>query len=270
MYLTDETILAKYVIKTHYIMKVVAVHPEDQTVDVVEDVYRYTNSPVPFTTVINELGNPVDVGLSKKMKLLNIPVKQERWGQFAIQCNPAVGDTGYIEIMTNDIRDWMLNGSDSVPWSDDHFDERSCVFVPFVQNATNKQEDYPADNTQLVIKSDHLSITMTDQPDPEQGSQDDPVRNISIVGDVVVTGKVDITGDVNITGKLTASSDIESTGGKVKAKENVESTDGDIKAGNVGLKTHTHTIPAGGIVTAGSATTQATQSDTNVPAPDNT
>ena len=233
MYLSDETILAKYVIKTHYIMKVVAVHPEDQTVDVVEDVYRYVNSPVPFTTVINELGNPVDVGLSKKMKLLNIPVKQERWGQFKIQCNPAVGDTGYIEIMTNDIRDWMLNGSDSVPWSDDHFDERSCVFVPFVQNATNKQEDYPADNTQLVIKSDHLSITLTDQPDKESGSQDEPVRNISVIGDVNITGNVAVDGNINTTG------DIECEGA-IQAKGNIKSTDGDIIAGTVSLKKHLH------------------------------
>ena len=240
-------------------MKVVAVHPETQTVDIVEDVYRFVNSATPFTKVFNEVGNAVDVALAKKRKLLNIPVKQERWGQFKIQCNPAVGDTGYIEIMTNDIRDWMLNGSDSVPWTDDHFDERSCVFVPFVQNATNKQEDYPADNTQLVIKSDHLSITMTDQPDPEQESQDDPVRNISIVGDVVITGKVDITGDVNITGKLTASSDIESTGGKVKAKDNVESESGDIKAGSVSLKNHTHNfnyVGAGQGSTPQSGTTQ--------------
>ncbi len=223
MYLTDETILAKYVIKTHYIVKVVAVHPEDQTVDVVEDVYRYVNSPVPFTTVINELGNPVDVGLSKKMKLLNIPVKQERWGQFAIQCNPAVGDTGYIEIMTNDIRDWMLNGSDSVPWSDDHFDERSCVFVPFVPNLTNKAETYPADNSQLIIKSNNLSITFTDKP-AEQGQE--AIKNISVVGDVVMTGKLNITGDVTITGKLHTSGDIES--------------DSDVKAGTVSLKEHTH------------------------------
>lgn len=236
MWLPDETLLAKYVIKTHYIVKVVAVHPETQTVDVVEDVYRFVNSATPFTKVFNEVGNAVDVGLAKKFKLLNIPVKQERWGQFKIQCNPAVGDTGYIEIMTNDIRDWMLNGSDSVPWTDDHFDERSCAFVPFVQNATNKQEDYPEDNTQLVIKSDHLSITMTDQPDPEQGNQDEPVRNISVVGDIVVTGKIDITGDVTITGKLTTSGDIEST-------------DGDVKAGNVTLKTHKHETTSDQIIT---------------------
>lgn len=258
MYLTDETILAKYVIKTHYIMKVVAVHPEDQTVDVVEDVYRYVNSPVPFTTVINELGNPVDVGLSKKMKLLNIPVKQERWGQFSIQCNPAVGDTGYIEIMTNDIRDWMLNGSDSVPWSDDHFDERSCVFVPFVQNATNKQEDYPEDNTQLVIKSNHLSITLTDQPEPEPGSSNEPIRNISVIGDVNITGNINATGDIAVDGKITATGDIESQG-TIKAKGNIESTDGDIKAGSVSLKNHTHNfnyVGAGQGSTPQSGTTQ--------------
>ena len=252
MYLPEETLLAKYVIKTHFIMKVIDVHPETQTVDVVEDVYRFVNSPIPYTTVVNELGNAVDVGLSKKRVLLNIPVKQERWGQFKIQCNPAVGDTGYIEIMTNDIRDWMLNGSDSVPWSDDHFDERSCVFVPFVQNATNKQEDYPADNTQLVIKSDHLSITLTDQPDQEAGSQDEPVRNISVIGDVNVTGNVDIDGNITTTGNIESQ-------GTIKAKGNVESTDGDIKAGSVSLKNHTHNfnyVGAGQGSTPQSGTTQ--------------
>lgn len=235
-------------------MRVVAVHPEDQTVDLVEDVFRFINSPIPSTTVINELGNAVDVGIAKRFELLNIPVKQERWGQFSIQCNPAVGDTGYIEIMTNDIRDWMINGSDSVPWTDSHFDERSCVFVPFIQNDKNKQENYPTDNTQLVIKSDHLSITFTDQTEAQEG-QDEPTRNISIVGDVVMSGKLDITGDVTITGKLTTTGDIEST-------------EGDVKAGTVSLKEHTHTIPSGGIITEGSATTQTTTSPTTVPAPD--
>lgn len=223
MYLPEESLLAKYAIRTHFIVKVVAVHPENQTVDVVEDVYRFTNSMIPFTTVVNELGNPVDVGLAKKMKLLNIPVKQERWGQFSIQCNPAVGDTGYIEIMTNDIREWMVNGSDSIPWTDDHFDERSCVFVPFVPNLTNKAETYPEDNSQLVIKSNNLSITFTDKP-AQQGQE--AVKNISVVGDVVMTGKLDITGDVTITGKLHTSGDIES--------------DSDVKAGTVSLKEHTH------------------------------
>lgn len=221
MYLPDETILAKYVIKTHYIVKVVAVYPETQTVDVIEDVYRFINSPIPYTTIVNELGNAVDVGLSKKRTFLNIPVKQERWGQFKIQCNPAVGDTGYIEIMTNDIRSWLSGGSDSVPWTDDHFDERSCVFVPFVQNATNKQDGYPTDNTQLVIKSDHLSITLNDQPDD---AGEEPQRNITVVGDINVTGDIKVTGNIEASG-------------------NIKSTDGDIIAGTVSLKNHLH--PAG-------------------------
>ena len=238
MYLPEETLLAKYVIKTHYIVKVIDVHPETQTVDVVEDVYRFVNSPVPYTTVVNELGNAVDVGLAKRKQLLNIPVKQERWGQFKIQCNPAVGDTGYIEIMTNDIRDWLVNGSESVPLSDDHFDPRSCVFVPFVQNATNKQNDYPLDNTQLVIKSDHLSITLTDQPDSAGGT---PERKIAVIGDV------DVTGDIKVTGNIEASG-------------NIKSTDGDIIAGTVSLKNHMH--PAGTLVAPNGAVTGATAAPT--------
>jgi hypothetical protein len=132
------------------------------------------------------------------------------------------------------------------------------VFVPFVQNATNKQEDYPEDNTQLVIKSDHLSITLTDQPDPEPGSQDEPVRNVSVVGDVNVTGNINVTGDIAVDGKITATGNIESQG-TIKAKGNVESTDGDIKAGSVSLKNHTHNfnyVGAGQGSTPQSGTTQ--------------
>lgn len=238
MYLPEESLLAKYAIRTHFVVKVVAVHPENQTVDVVEDVYRFTNSMIPFTTVVNELGNPVDVGLAKKMKLLNIPVKQERWGQFAIQCNPAVGDTGYIEIMTNDIREWMINGSDSIPWTDNHFDERSCVFVPFVPNLTNKAETYPADNSQLVIKSNNLSVTFTDKP-AEQGQE--AVKNISVVGDV------NVSGDVAIDGNITTTGNIESEGA-IQAKGNIKSTDGDIIAGTVSLKNHKHKTPSSQII----------------------
>lgn len=245
MYLPDETILAKYVIKTHYIMKVVDVHPETQTVDIVEDVYRYMNSPVPCTTVVNELGNAVDVALAKRKLLLNIPVKQERWGQFRIQCNPAIGDTGYIEIMTNDIRDWMENGSNSVPISDLHFDERSCVFVPFIQNATNKQDDYPTDNTQLVIKSNNLSITLNDKP-AESGQE--AVKNISVVGDVNITGNLTVDGNIEATGNVNIEGDIEATG-------DIKSTDGDVVAGTVSLKNHTHPFVYSAGPTAGAAGT---------------
>lgn len=162
--LPDATLMSKFVIKTHYIMRVLGFHPETQTVDLIQDTYEFTNSPYGDISIINDLGAPVNVALVAPDVLYDIPVKQLRWGQFQIQCCPAPGDTGYIEVFTNDIRNWIKNGSNTIPWTDYHFMKDSCVFVPFVPNNQNAVEDYPTDNSTLVIKSANASITITEPP----------------------------------------------------------------------------------------------------------
>lgn len=240
--LPDSTILAKYVIKTHYIMKVIAFHPEDQTVDLIQQTYEFCNDQESDKTVINELGFEVSVGLLKPEILYGIPVKQDRWGQFEIQCCPQPGDTGYIEVFTNDISTWVKDGKLSVPSTDRHFAKESCIFVPFIPNQKNCVEDYPTDGTKLVIKSRGAKITITD---------DGEKSDISIEADTMtVTAQdgVSITGDIEVTGKITASEDVV--------------------ANEISLVNHTHTIPAGGITTEGSATSQATVAPVVVPKPD--
>ncbi len=235
------TLAAKYIIKTHYIMKVVEFHPEDQTVDLIQDVFEFSNAPESSLTVNNEFGNTVTVTLNKLDMVIRVPVKQLRWGQFEIQCCPVPGDTGYIEVFTNDIKDWMENGGPSIPWSDSHFLKTSCVFVPFVPNAKNAATTYPADNSQLVIKSTNASIVITDKP-AEEGSEEEPTvditttaqtlninaeKGITVTGDINITGNITSTGDVNVDGTITASGDITST-------------NGDVVAGGISLKNHTH------------------------------
>ena len=160
--LPEATVAAKFVIKTHYIMRVLEFHPETQTVDLIQDVFEMTNSPFGNTVYRNEFGNIVAC-LPKELDILyDVPVKQLRWGQFEIQACPVEGDTGYIEVFVDDIQDWIKNGSRSIPWSVDKFVKKNCVFVPFVPNKKNASATYPADNTQLVIRSKNASITITD------------------------------------------------------------------------------------------------------------
>lgn len=189
MQFNDDIILSKYMIKTHFIMKVVAFHPETQTVDLVQDVYEYTNTIVGEFSVINELGMEVTAALQTLDIVYGVPVKQERWGKWHIQCCPAVGDTGYIEVMTNDIRDWVENGSLSIPWSDDHFKKNSCVFVPFVPNKTNCDPEYPATNESFVIKSDKINLTMTT---PEEGKEKVTLTMTGITLTIDAEGKVSL------------------------------------------------------------------------------
>lgn len=240
MQFNDDIILSKYMIKTHFIMKVVAFHPETQTVDLVQDVYEYTNTIAGEFSVINELGMEVTAALQTLDIVYGVPVKQERWGKWHIQCCPAVGDTGYIEVMTNDIRDWVENGSLSIPWSDDHFKKNSCVFVPFVPNKTNCDPEYPATNESFVIKSDKINLTMTT---PEEGKEkvtltmtgitltidaegkvslDAPDATVSATcktveakasGSVTLdTPQTNITGKLNIDGEVTMGSKLDVTG----------------------------------------------------------
>ena len=249
----DDALKAIYLIKTHYIVKVVEFHPETQTVDVIQDVCEFCNTLSGSITVQNELGYNTTVAPKKPAVLLGIPVKQERWGQFEIQCCPQPGDTGYIEIFTNDITEWLENGGLSIPMSDRHFAMDSCLFVPFVPNKKNCVDDYPTDGTKLVVKSKNATVTITDKE--EEG--EDPVVDIETTSKTVhinaedgvsIDGNVDITGDLTVSGTITADGDIKST-------------NGDVVAGTVSLKNHTHMFTYSAGPTAGA------QGTTDTPTP---
>ena len=218
----EASIKAMYLIKTHYIMRVIEFHPEDQTVDLIQDVCEFCNTTMGDIVVQNELGYEVTVAPQEPMVMYGIPVKQLRWGQFSIQACPKKDDTGYIEIFTNDITDWIENGGISIPKSDRHFAKDSCVFVPFVANKTNSTPNYVNNENTLVIKSANTSITLTDN-----GSTSD-VKIESKTITMKAQNGVAITGDVSVTGKITATKNIE--------------TSQDVKAGTVSLKNHTHGV----------------------------
>lgn len=224
------TLAAKYVIKTHYIMKVLEFHPEDQTVDLIQDVFEFTNAPQGPMTINNEFGNTVTVTLNNLDVIPHVPVKLLRWGQFEIQACPAPGDTGYIEVFTNDIRDWVENGGPSIPWSDAHFVKTNCVFVPFVPNAKNASPAYPskedgsADNTKMIIKSANASIVFEDVPAATEGGEamvtlttTAQTINVNAEKGINITGNINATGDITVTGAISASGDI--IAGKGGAKE---------------------------------------------------
>lgn len=231
----DDTIAAKLLIKTHYIMKVVEFHPDDQTVDLIQETFGFTNTPYGKMTVTNDFGQSIVAALTYPDNLIGVPVKQLRWGQFAIQCCPVPGDTGYIEVFTDDIREWVKNGGPAVPWSDRRFIKESCVFVPFVPNNKNADADYPSDNSQLIIKSANASIVITDKP-AQEGSEEEPTVDITTTAQTMNINAekgITVNGDINITGNITVTGDITASG-------NITSTDGDVVAGEISLKNHTH------------------------------
>lgn len=214
--LPDATVAAKYVIKTHYIMRVIEFHPETQTVDLIQDVFEMTNSPFGNLVYRNEFGNNVACLPKSPDILYDVPVKQLRWGQFEIQACPVEGDTGYIEVFVDDIQDWIKNGSRSIPWSQDKFVKKNCVFVPFIPNSKNASTTYPTDNTQLVIRSKNASITLID--DGETSSVKIGAKTMEVSAEEGVS----ITGNVNVEGEVTAN--------------------------GVPLSAHTHTVPAGATI----------------------
>ena len=201
--LPDQAIAAKYIIKTHYVARVLKFYPETQTVDVIQDTFEFTNTPMGDIVVKNEFGQEVTVGLLEPPILYGVPVQQLRWGQFSIQACPKEGDTGYIEVFTNDISAWKKNGGIAVLSSDRRFAKDSCVFVPFIAHEKNADENYVNNENTLVIKSANASITLTD---------DGTTSDVAIVSKTItVTAEdgVSVKGDVNVDGTIKATEDVK-------------------------------------------------------------
>lgn len=236
--LPDEALASKYVIKTHYVVRVIEFYPEDQTVDVIQDMFEFTNTPLGDITVKNEFGQEITVRLLEPSIIYGVPVQQLRWGQFEIQACPQPGDTGYIEVFTNDIAAWKEEGGIAIPWSDRHFVKESCVFVPFVANQTNASKDYVSDKNTLVIKSATANITLTDNGITSDVKLQAKTLTVDAEDGVSIKGNVNIDGDVSTTGGVTATGDIETSAG-------------DVKTSLVTLNTHIHTAPSGGGPTSG-------------------
>lgn len=253
-----KALTSKYLIKTHYIMKVTAYYPETQTVDLIQDIFEFTNTPYGDMTVNNEFGNTVTVTLNNLDVLQGVPVKQLRWGQFEIQACPAVGDTGYIEVFTNDIQRWIEEGGPKIPWSDSHFVKKNCVFVPFIPNNVNASQDYianadgSADTTRLRIKSANASFVITDTTN-QGDSQEEPTVDITTTAKTVninAENGIALNGDVNVTGNVSVDGNITTTG-TITADGNIESTGGDVIASGISLQNHTHSFTYSAGPTAG-------------------
>ena len=264
----DAAVAAKYLINTHMMVKVLEFHPETQTVDVIQEVYDYVNTTDGSFVVLNEFGVEVPANVKQLDVLYDIPVKQERFGQFSIRCCPKPGDTGYLEIFTEDIQDWVENGGPSVPWATLRFMRKNSVFVPFVPNKTNCATDYPTTNGSLVVKSNRITLTLTD---PEDGQSAESVSlsmsngvllTVSADGSVTVAcDSVGITADqTTIHGKLHVDGEV-TTGSTIAAG-------GDVTTGKgTSLDNHTHLIKQVFGVTPATPTTVATTTGTKTEKP---
>lgn len=286
MRVPDASIAAKYLINTHMMVKVVEFHPETQTVDVVQEVYDYINTTSGQYVVQNEFGEDVVAGIKVLDVLYDIPVKQMRYGQFQIQVCPKPGDTGYLEIFTEDLQNWVDNGGPCLANSAIRFMRKSSVFVPFVPNKTNCAEDYPLTNESFVIKSEHTTISITD-PEEEEGEEqygesiDISMRNgvsvkISADGSVSIncqnttitatdsvtidTPSTKITGTLDVDGAVTTGSTL-TTGGDITSGGDVTTS------GGISLDNHTHPVTtATSIVATGvNPTTPAITAETDAP-----
>lgn len=243
----DAAVAAKYLINTHMMVKVLEFHPETQTVDVMQEVYDFVNTTDGSFVVINEFGVEVPANVKQLDVFYGIPVKQERFGQFSIRCCPKPGDTGYLEIFTEDIQDWVENGGPSVPWATLRFMRKNSVFVPFVPNNKNCASDYPTTNESLVVKSNRVTMTISD---PEQGNESVSLSmsngvslTISADGNIIVNGtnatinasSTTINGSLQVNGEVTTSSTITS-GGDINSGGDV------ITSSGISLDNHTHPV----------------------------
>lgn len=230
---------AKYLIRTHSVFRVIAFHPDTQTVDIRQDMFELVPNQDGATYKQNEFGVDVPYSLRTPDIMYGIPVKQIRYGQFAIKACPVAGDTGYVEYFHDDITGWVEDGELSIPRNSAKFLRGSCVFVPGVFDKNNATQDYPADNTKLIIAGKDATIEIVNP------TGDDPATQINIVAKTVnVTAeKSKFSGDVEVAGDIKAT--------------------GDVKAGNISLLNHKHNVPAGATVQVSTTTgTGSVQSST--------
>ncbi|MBR2008273.1 MAG: hypothetical protein IKA01_09925 [Alistipes sp.] len=230
---------AKYLVRTHSVFKVLAFHPENQTVDIKQEMFELVHSADGEIYKQNEFGVDVPYALRTPDILYGIPVKQMRYGQFAIKVCPVEGDTGYVEYFHDDITGWFEEGGVAVPRNSAKFLRASCVFVPGVFDENNATQDYPTDNTKLIIAGKDATIEIVNP------AGDDPATQINIVAKTVnVTAeKSKFNGDMEVSGDIKAS--------------------GDVKAGNISLLNHKHNVPAGATVQVSTTTgTGSVQSST--------
>lgn len=260
----DASLAAQNLIKTHYIVRVMDVHPEKQTVDVMQDSYEYVGNPEGEYTAVNAFGLATAASIAAPFVIMDVPVKQERWGQFSIQCLPEVGDTGYIEVFTDDVRRWFREGVAAAPNSSDKFNIESCVFVPFVPSDKSADARYPSKNNKLIIKSKNVTFEIVDDEEEEKKEINITVDKVNVTSNINITGDINVTGNLESTGDIKIDGDIE-TSGSLKASGTIEAQDEisskkDVVAGGISLKNHTHSFVYSSGPTAGTPGTTNTPS----------
>jgi hypothetical protein len=208
-------------IKTMSIWKVVKVNP-NQTVnieccflDVIQDVLGE------LTMLSREEGlgqySPFDRGV-----LVDIPYRVRRNGQFRDMVCPAVGDVGTYTPTYEDMRRWFESGQKVVVPSTMRMTtfHGTGVWEGYVQHDKDTQPDYPVDNQTRIIKSNRMTVTITDPLD----ENNQPIGTESVT--VAMTG---ITLTVNANGTITldapsASCNINCTTANLTASSSVTVT----------------------------------------------
>lgn len=182
-------------IKTMSIWRVVAVNP-NQTVnieccclDVVHDALGDLVMNSPFYGIRRYA--PFAPGI-----LVDIPYRVSRNGQFRDMVCPAVGDVGTYTPTYEDMRRWFESGEKIAVQSPLRMTafHGTGVWEGYIQHDKDTQPDYPVDNQTRIIKSNRITVTITDPLD----ENNQPTETESVT--VAMTG---ITLTVNANGTIT-------------------------------------------------------------------
>jgi hypothetical protein len=199
---------------TMKLVQVVAVHigsgspPSAGTVDV-----------LPLVSQIDGNGYPVKHGT-----VYGLPYYRMQGGPWAVICDPAANDIGYVICADRDSSLVVKNGGQQNPGSRRRYNIADGVYVGGVLNAVPKATVWlKPDGTFNITDQNNNSVVSTSSG-----------LNLGVGGTIVVA----ITSSgVVVTGTLSASGDITSSGGNVIA-------------GSIDLQTHTHS----GVTTGGGET----------------
>lgn len=264
------------------IWKVVAVNP-NQTVNIECCYLDWLQSVIGEVTLANNVGVFGEYATFDPGILVDIPYRVIRHGQFRDMVTPAVGDVGTYTPTYEDMRNWFASGekiglASNIKMKRMH---GAGVWHGYIQHSKDTQPDYPIDNQTRIIKSNRITVTISDpldensQPTGQESVNvkmtgisftvnadgtilvDAPQANIQVncatagvnasTSVKIETPETKITGNLSVGGDATISGKADITGaatiGSTLDVTGIATAAEFKTTGGVGLSTHTH--PAG-------------------------
>lgn len=185
----------------------------------------------------NSSKQSANVSIEDYPQLSGVPVHFPKGADFSIQFPVKEGDDCIVLFCDTDLDNWV-EGKGYIPaFSGDVHGLNGAVALVGISNSATKIDDYSTNGLKIKYKDTYVDLQDT-QTEIKCGENNVKIDSTGITLTVGATILQVSSLGVNITGNLVVSGTI---GAASISAGGVSMADGDITAGDIGLKTHTHT-----------------------------